>query len=281
MSEKAQDCDLKNGNTSSSNRVKKCTKTERKMFCFTLGVEISGLNMGQLNQVLKCLDDIHKFIFQLEKGTSETNYLHYQGSLWFKKKKSFTWLKRIHNSIHVEEMRNEMASIAYCCKSESKVQGPLMYNMNMPYMGDDLPNIKDLKPWQLKILEIINGPVHPRASYWFWSKKGNMGKSTFAKYLIFHYNAQEVGSRKADIACATNGDSNIFVLDFSKTVEDYVSYDAIESLKNGKIFSPKYESRMKIFSKPHIFAFANFKPDTEAMMEDRWIIEQVDNIFIN
>jgi len=60
-----------------------------------------------------------------------------------------------------------------------------------------------------------------------------------------------------------------------KTQEEFVSYEAIESIKDGIFFGGKYESKMVMFNSPHIIVFANFKPDTEKMMKDRWKIEDL------
>lgn len=55
-------------------------------------------------------------------------------------------------------------------------------------------------------------------------------------------------------------------------MENYVSYEAIESVKDGIFFSGKYESGMTIFNQPHIICFANFAPDIGKMSSDRWKI---------
>ena len=46
----------------------------------------------------------------------------------------------------------------------------------------------------------------------------------------------------------------------------------MESIKNGRVFSAKYESKMKVFDPPHVICFANFEPKREAMSADRWAI---------
>lgn len=268
----AKKSDAMTGNTGSTDPLH---RIEGMYICFTLSKEASGLNNGQLFNILKALNDIERFIFQLEQG--ESGYIHYQGAIWFKKKKKGIWIKkRTHNCIRLSLMDNELASIAYCSKGPTKIEGPFKYNMPEIYMGEDLPGENELYDWQKDIINIIKEPPKPRIIHWIYSNNGNMGKSTFCKYLIFHYQAQEVGGKKSDIAYAINTDSNIFVFDLSRTVEDYVSYDAIECLKNGKIFSNKYESNMKIINIPHVIIFSNFAPDKSKMSIDRWNVKCLD-----
>ena len=54
--------------------------------------------------------------------------------------------------------------------------------------------------------------------------------------------------------------------------EEQINYQVMESIKNGRVFSAKYESKMKVFDPPHVICFANFEPKREAMSADRWAI---------
>ena len=55
-------------------------------------------------------------------------------------------------------------------------------------------------------------------------------------------------------------------------MEEYVSYGAIEKIKNGYYMCSKYESKPIIRNPPHIIIMANFEPDYEALSKDRWIV---------
>ena len=45
----------------------------------------------------------------------------------------------------------------------------------------------------------------------------------------------------------------------------------IEDLKNGRYFSTKYVSEMRIYKPPHVVCFANSEPNFAALSADRWV----------
>ena len=54
-----------------------------------------------------------------------------------------------------------------------------------------------------------------------------------------------------------------------------MNYSVIEHLKNGRIFSSKYESKIMKFACPYIIIYANFMPNKEKLSEDRWDIREI------
>lgn len=109
-----------------------------------------------------------------------------------------------------------------------------------------------------------------REVFWVCDKKGGLGKSTFASWMIANHNAIcFTNGKTADIAYTYNSEKYI-IFDFSRSLEDRVNYDVIEQLKNGRIFSKKYKSKIKIFDVPKIIIMANFPPDETKLSADRW-----------
>lgn len=53
---------------------------------------------------------------------------------------------------------------------------------------------------------------------------------------------------------------------------DFIQYDFLEELKNGRIFNTKYESRMLEFPTPHVVVMMNEDPDMTKLSEDRYRI---------
>ena len=86
--------------------------------------------------------------------------------------------------------------------------------------------------------------------------------------------------KKADIMCCImNHDmniKNIVIFDVPRDNGNKVSYKSIESIKNGVIFSSKYESGYKIFNSPHVIVFANCEPEYSSLSSDRWVVKNID-----
>lgn len=224
-----------------------------------------------------------KWAFQQERG--ENGQIHWQISFSCGtpckmrrdavRKSAKNWIAELEfpNGDYCEETKSS-AYERYCIKDDSRLEGPYVYGMAIPYLGQDLPKFSELYDWQRKILEIIEGGWEDRTIYWCWEEKGDVGKSKFAKYLAWHHNAMKVCGKKNDIYFAA-GKCDIFVVDIPRTVEGRVPYEAIEELKNGHVFCGKYESCQKLFLPPHIIVFANFEPDYSTMSRDRWRVKHL------
>ena len=146
---------------------------------------------------------------------------------------------------------------------------------------------KDIKwkIWQQKVIKIILEKPNPRTIHWYYEETGNTGKTFLTRFLISaHHSCLRVENAKsADLKFAYNGE-NIVMFDLSRSIENIFNYKALESLKNGAMFSPKYESKSKVYSIPHVFVFANWKPDMIRLSLDRWKIVHItdnDNLFTN
>lgn len=216
----------------------------------------------------------------------ETKKEHFQGyfELPSGDRKRLSELKKLlGDKIRFEAAKgNREANVNYCKKDglftvwETKLLNG--------YSADQLDLIKTdkLYPWQKHGLNIALKGGNDRFVYWFHDN-GNGGKTEFTKYMMFYHNAAFVQGKKADIACSVAGKDGknkakpIYIFGFPRTMEGFVSYDAIESVKDGCIFSGKYESGSFIFPKPVVFVFANFKPDRKALSADRWKVIDIDD----
>jgi len=247
-------------------------------WCFTF----NNPTLDDKTDLLKwCADSAVKtYVFQLEKGTNGT--LHYQGYIAFDKKRRpksiFTTDK-----IHWEKCRNVKASIAYCQKEET-AEGEIYSNIKSPPKIIVL-NDSQLYDWQIDIVNIVETQPDDRSIYWYWEPVGNVGKSIFCKYLCIKYGALLISGKSSDIKYAISEytKSNkeyprIILLDVPRTSADYVSYEALESIKNGCFFSGKYEGGMCIGNPPHLIIFANSEPIFENMSADRWRCNRIPGV---
>lgn len=231
-------------------------------------------NSSSLDQWIKL--HCKQSVYQVEKGDSGN--LHVQLTMTLKKKNRLTWLKRHFCHIaHCEEVRNEEASFNYCCKSDTRIQEPRYYPepINAVAVEDEL---KYLEPfaWQKEILEIITQKPHPRKIFWYWERTGAVGKTTLVRHILLNHNAVLLDGNKRDMAYAWTGQP-IVIFDFERTREGRVPYGGLEKIKDGLIFSSKYESKPKIYNRPHVICFANWPPISETISEDQWVITELNS----
>lgn len=224
------------------------------------------------------------YIYQEETGENGTKHL--QGYIEFKNAISFDSIKKKLPKCHIEKCKSKEDAILYCQKEDTRTGS--IYNKNIPINlnNDKLEDPMDgltRKMWQLEIMELMATKPDKRTINWFWSKKGGTGKSTFTKHLMINHNAICVSGKAADIKHGVTMHIqnkkciDLVVIDIPRTCEQkFVSYEAIEQIKNGCFFNSKYETSMVLFNPPHIIVFSNVEPEYERMSEDRWNVKCID-----
>jgi len=129
-----------------------------------------------------------------------------------------------------------------------------------------------LNPFQTHILKKIEAQ-NARQITWVCDLTGNRGKTHLSKVLCGTGQAQRfTNGRTRDIAFAFDPNINIVIFDLARSCEERINYQIIEDLKNGMLFSSKYESKSLIFKEPTILVMANFMPDKSKLSDDRWDI---------
>jgi len=126
------------------------------------------------------------------------------------------------------------------------------------------------RPWQKQVLDLLSDTPNGRTILWVHETRGNVGKSRLATHLVAEHGAIELHGKVADMAHGYN-DNPVVIFDLARTQSECVKhiYEFAEKLKNGRFFSPKYESGMKTFAPPHVVFFANFAPPRDAWSTDR------------
>lgn len=253
------------GNTKSSP-----TPPRYRSWCFTL----NNYDLKDIEYLICSFNlDECRYVFQEETGENGTKHL--QGVVNFKLQKNFNYVKMINDKCHWERTYSLQKSIKYCQKAETRT-GKIFsrgFNINpriIEYITKD-----QLYEWQIELSNYLFTLPNARTIRWYYDEEGSNGKTAMMKYIYKNFNHVFLmcNGKKTDImnmVLQSNTDPNICIMNLSRSNESTISYDCIESLKDGFIFSGKYEGGFKLIPNPHIIVFANFEPDYSKLSMDRW-----------
>lgn len=214
---------------------------------------------------------------------------HLQGYVEFKNAKRFSTVKRC--------LGGDMASVrkargtaldnkVYCSKEWDFVTNIGVDGFQEKLRKDALASYKDVvwHDWQQQVLDILGNPPDNRKVYWFWEPAGGAGKSFLCKYIACKYHTIIASGKSADIFNQLrtmikdeHKVPHVVFLDIPRTSFGYLNYACLEQLKNGLVYSGKYEGGQLIFPQPHVICFANQEPDMYAMSEDRWYVHKIES----
>lgn len=258
------------GNTRPPPNGRKKQISPSKMWCFTL----NNYTEEEYNNIIYVCSSKGEYIIGDEVGEEGTPHL--QGYVKFHNK-----VRPINmfasNRIHWEKCKgSHQQNIDYCKKG-----GKFVTNIAM---DKPIRLLTEFKEWQQNILDLIKTEPDFRSIYWYYEEKGNVGKTALAKYILCN-------NKKTAIILA--GKSNdmfhgiakhkeehgiypqIVIIDCPRSVQDFINYGAIEQIKNGLIYSGKYEGSQIIFDNPHVIVFANKLPDGSKLSLDRFKIQEI------
>lgn len=261
---------LGGGNTKTPPRYRK--------YIFTL----NNWSQEEYEYIVKCLTLKHgEFIIGEEIGENGTPHL--QGFVKFKNAIQFNTIKQIMPRAHIERARGTIEeNKIYCSKEKIKICTlPIERKEKIiKYIYDKIV----WKEWQQKIIDIAETKPDDRTINWVWDKMGNSGKSFLAKYLVVKYNALVCSGKKSDIfheiklwlEMNPHDDPKIIIMDVPRHNTEYINYGCLEEIKNGMLYSGKYEGGICVFFSPHVFVFANIEPDYTKMSNDRWNVIELE-----
>lgn len=251
----------------------------RKWWAIVIGLNDENGDLIEMGQVRQVFEDIaSKWAFQQE--LSDDGYNHYQCLVQlYKKQRKQTMLRKLSVMLkcvvtNISIKPSDQDFIKYVTKEETRVDGPWSKGFaNVQTRPPRLIKRVDFYPWQAKVAEIIESEPDDRSIYWIWDPVGNCGKTAFCKWLVYHFNAFIFRGKSSDMASRIvqmSDEVKIAIMNVSRSQEQFVSYQCIEEIKDGLVCSGKYEGGQKIFDCPHVFIFANFEPDYNALSMDRW-----------
>jgi len=250
------------------------------------------LNNYTVEEKTHCLTlfDSEKWNYIVGEEIGEEGTPHLQGYVEFNTQIRFSRLLKINPRIHWEKAKgNKKQNLTYCSKDGKFVT-------NFDFRTEDQKIVDFLLkkhytditwyPWQQQILDVIESEPDTRRIYWIHDSKGHKGKSFLCRYIGLKYNAIICSGKTADIFNQLKmwRDSNPSVPQIPPCIVDIprsdffnTNYSALEQLKNGYLYSGKYEGGRVIGDHPHVFVFANSMYEEGQMSEDRWVVIDLDH----
>jgi len=258
------------------------TKLRARGWCFTLN-NYDEREFEDIKEVLH--NSTLKFVIGKEVAPT-TGTEHLQGYAYFKNPQTLKHLiKKVIPGAHWEVSRGSPEqNLNYCTKSDEnaiQVGFTKKETLQDKMKARLLKKYEDIewKPWQKKLLDIIDEEPDTRTINWVFDSIGNSGKSFLTKYLALTHEIIIADGKKDNIFNQVNRKLNeeekefkLVILDIPRSSENYINYGVLEQLKNGLIYSGKYEGGLCLFDDVHVIVFANFMPDLEQFSEDRWNI---------
>lgn len=134
--------------------------------------------------------------------------------------------------------------------------------------------IGQLRDWQRELESELDGEPDDRSIRFVIDPEGNNGKTWFIKYYMFKNPGTcqmlSVGKRD-DLAHCLRTDSRVVFVNCPRGCMEYLQYSFLESVKDGMIFSPKYDSMTKqMEQQAHVVVMCNELPDYNKLSRDRF-----------
>lgn len=209
----------------------------------------------------------------------------------WKNAKSFKRLKTIFPRANIQKVNNRINVIKYCSKDESRIDGPFFSEgigleiippkpIKEQLLDEEYGDI-EWRDWQSNILSILEQTPNNRTINWIFDEEGNKGKSFLCKFIGLKYDCIICSGKTNDIFNQTlqwreKNPQKLrlppCIIDIPRSEFAHCNYAAIEQLKNGFIYSGKYEGGKVFGLSPHVFVFANSLPNQSEMSDDRWNI---------
>lgn len=250
--------------------------TRGRAWCFTFN--------NYSNQELQDLKDYFEIDtetqFVLGKEIGENGTPHIQGCVRFKSARTFQSMKKLMPKCHIEICKNWNASVQYC-KKEGNHSTKLA---NEKLICPDPLEGKELYPYQKDIKNRIKEKADDRTILWYWEDTGNIGKTTLTKHFVISCGAIMLSGKANDCKYTVSMwiDSQkkfpeVIIFHYVRSNEEYISYEAIEAIKDGMFMNTKYECKMVVYPCPHVIILANFEPKLEKLSADRWKVIEIDS----
>lgn len=152
-----------------------------------------------------------------------------------------------------------------------------LYSPPVEYVDINSP----LRGWQRALELRLTEQPDDRQVMFVVDVNGNVGKSWFTRYMLTKYadKVQRLSiGRREDLAFAIDPTKSIFLFDIPRGQVEFMQYVVFEQLKDGIVFSTKYESGNKFVGPCHVVVFMNEKPDLNQLSADRYDITNLHSL---
>ncbi len=289
------------GGRNSENSGGEGKSTPRNYEYWHLRLNKNSINSEILTKVLMEILGGIKILGQEEKG-KENGMVHFQITLKIKPKKTFDCM--------VKKLKEQFPKLKDHCfdngdpdKKEWYVSPSTGASACWEYTGKEHTRVEKGwscrlgvqreivfpefdKWWQLEIKTLLNSIPDDRSIHWYWSNQKGIGKTTFCKWCCRTWNVCLLDGKKGDVK---NG-----VIQYKKNEgmypevcmwnipadveETFISYTALEQVKDALFYSGKFEGGMVADPCPHVIVFANAPPTLKNIDPKRFIIKCIDVI---
>ncbi len=262
------------------------TPVKPRRLCFTL----NNWKIEELSQMYEYFDKVAKGYVMGKEICPDTGTPHIQGYVEFIKQIRFTTLKKKMPRVHWEVTKgNRDQNITYCTKNLDGLgyvcTWPIPKTWQEILLEEEYTDV-EWHPWQQDIIDIVESKPDKRTIHWYWEGKGNVGKSFVAKYLWLKYDCIIATGKAGDVFNQVlmwmqrvnktkkirdwKKSPKLVIVDIPRSSLGYLNYGALEQLKNGMMYSGKYEGGVVALKPPHVICFANDVPDMSEMSRDRF-----------
>lgn len=215
--------------------------------------------------------DIHKWIYAVERGRG--GYKHIQCR--FRTNKSFEEIRRALICGHIEEASDTW-------EYEKKDGNYMTSDDNHEILKLRYGKLTKVQEWALVLLESTND----REVVVWVDKDGNSGKTWLTAHLWERgqacYCPPTLSTPKELISwvhSAYNHEPYI-IIDVPRTWKwDDALYTAIETIKDGLVYDPRYSAHMRNIRGVKVMCMTNTEPKTSKLSEDRWVMYRPSNLF--
>jgi len=264
------------------NTIQVSSSKRSRRWCFTL----NNYTQKEFDTITQAFS-AKGFGYIIGKENSSTDTPHLQGYIEMRNAINFNTLKKILPRAHLEPTRgSKNDNIKYCSKEDPSPTTNLTIDVIMPTpeelyykeLESDYQNVI-WNDWQQSILDLIKTEPNRRTINWFYEETGNIGKTFLTRFLDWKNRVIIVNGKQSDVfngiktyLDTTKTQPEIVIVDIPRTNENFVCYGSMEKIKDGLLYSGKYEGGTVRLTKLHLIVFANFHPDETKLSIDRWNI---------